>query len=149
LTGNLKSDFRDSTKILKDSASTKSKSYVALVQVTPPVNIDDLLQLSSTTNIMLDQRTPTRVPRRADMVRKKIIEWINIKPVLNETGQEMVEFFNAEMRTSAGTYVKEFIHGDDGRTIPSLRTLLGCESARCVQLDVLAVHLDWPSKLSE
>ena len=141
--------FRDSTKILKDSASTKSKSYVALVQVTPPVHVNDLSELSSKTNIMLDQRTPTRVPRRADMVRKKIIEWINIKPVLDEHGQEMVEFFNAEMRTSAGTYVKEFIHGDNGRTTPSIPTLLGCEAAKCVQLDVLAVHLDWPSKLSE
>ena len=139
---------RYSTKILKDSASTKSKSYVALVQVEPPVPLNVLLELSGKTNIMLDQRTPTRVPRRADMVRQKVIEWINIKPLPNEN-EKMIEFFNAELRTSAGTYVKEFVHGDNGRTTPSLGTLLGSESAKCVQLDVLAVHLDWPLKLSE
>ena len=38
--------------------------------------------------------------------------------------------------TSAGTYVKEFIHSDLGRTMPNLGSLLGCE-ADILQLDVL------------
>lgn len=33
-------------------------------------------------------------------------------------------FFILHLVTSAGTYVKEFVHGDLGRTIPSIGTLL-------------------------
>lgn len=139
--------IRESTKVLKDSASTKSKSYVCQVQVDPPVRLDDLMELSGKTNIMLDQRTPTRVPRRSDMVRQKVIESIIIKPLPNENGDDTIEFFNIELQTSAGTYVKEFVHGDNGRTIPSIKSLLKCDSAKCLQLDVTAVHLDWPSAL--
>ena len=44
----------------------------------------------------------------------------------------------------AGTYIKEFVHGDEGRTVPNLGTLLGCaEPAKILQLDVLNVHMDF------
>lgn len=44
----------------------------------------------------------------------------------------------------AGAYVKEFCHGDLGRTHPNLGTLLGCRT-EILQLDVVAVHMpDWP-----
>lgn len=43
-------------------------------------------------------------------------------------------------RIQAGTYVKEFVHGDFGRTRPSLGSLLGCQSD-ILQLDVTAVNL--------
>ena len=33
--------------------------------------------------------------------------------------------FIVHLSTSAGTYVKEFIHGDLGRTVPNLSTLFG------------------------
>ena len=41
--------------------------------------------------------------------------------------------------TQAGTYVKEFVHGDLGRTVPSLGSLLGC-SADILQLDVMGLR---------
>jgi len=53
----------------------------------------------------------------------------------------------AVMRTSAGTYVKEFVHSDDGRTDPSIKSMLGLTSAVVVSLDVLDVELLWPPKL--
>lgn len=40
----------------------------------------------------------------------------------------------------AGTYVKEFVHGDFGRTRPSLGGILGCQ-ADILQLDVTSVNL--------
>ena len=49
-----------------------------------------------------------------------------------------------ELKTSAGTYVKEFIHGDNGRTNPSLFDLMKMDWAKCLELDVLDVELDWP-----
>ena len=48
-------------------------------------------------------------------------------------------FMIVRMVTSSGTYVKEFVHGDFGRTAPSLGSLLGCE-ADILQLDVLGLH---------
>jgi tRNA pseudouridine synthase 10 len=40
---------------------------------------------------------------------------------------------------SAGTYIKEFVHGDLGRTVPSLGSLLVSE-ADILQLDVTNVY---------
>lgn len=48
--------------------------------------------------------------------------------------------------TQAGTYIKEFIHSDLGRTQPSLGSLLSCE-ADILQLDVMSVALDFPPVL--
>ena len=45
------------------------------------------------------------------------------------------------MLASAGTYIKEFVHGDLGRTIPNVGQLLETE-ADILQLDVTNVYLD-------
>lgn len=69
-------------------------------------------------NLVIYQRTPTRVLwRRADKVRKKVIKWIKIS-VINEKEMEVI------LEAQGGTYVKEFIDGDNGRTKPSLAELL-------------------------
>ena len=39
----------------------------------------------------------------------------------------------------AGTYIKEFIHSDDGRTTPSVSSVLKC-CAACDSLDVVGIH---------
>lgn len=52
--------------------------------------------------------------------------------------------FRAELTTTAGTYVKEFVSGDFGKTTPSLCSLLNCEHMKVVTLDVVSVCLDWP-----
>lgn len=52
------------------------------------------------------------------------------------------------METQAGTYVKEFVHGDFGRTQPSLADLLGveCGEIDLLELDVEGVDMEWPPK---
>lgn len=40
---------------------------------------------------------------------------------------------------SAGTYIKEFVHGDLERTVPNVGMLLGAE-ADIIQLDVLKLY---------
>ncbi|RXG68625.1 putative tRNA pseudouridine synthase Pus10 [Armadillidium vulgare] len=52
------------------------------------------------------------------------------------------------LNTQAGTYIKEFVHGDFGRTTPNLGSILG---AKCdiIALDVENVQLDWPPSLNE
>lgn len=55
------------------------------------------------------------------------------------------------METQAGTYVKEFVHGDFGRTRPSLADLLGVSSGEVdiLELDVEGVDMEWPPKWND
>jgi tRNA pseudouridine synthase 10 len=55
-----------------------------------------------------------------------------------ETEYVNSRFFILRLTTSAGTYVKEFVHGDMGRTEPNVGMLLGCD-ADILQLDVADV----------
>lgn len=48
-----------------------------------------------------------------------------------------------DVATQAGTYVKELIHGDFGRTSPSISSIIG-EHIDIIALDVTAIDLDWP-----
>lgn len=48
------------------------------------------------------------------------------------------------MLLQAGTYIKEFVHSDEGRTQPHLAGLLGLTTpAQILQLDVNKIHMDF------
>ena len=49
----------------------------------------------------------------------------------------------AEVVSEAGTYIKEFVHGDFNRTVPNVGTIMG---NRCdmLQLDVVNLSMVWP-----
>ncbi len=80
----------------------------------------------------IDQKTPTRVKhRRADKIRKRKVKTISI---LELSGDRVAFAITAE----AGTYIKELVHGDDGRTIPSIAGELGVE-IKVEELDVLEI----------
>ncbi|KAJ3317165.1 putative tRNA pseudouridine synthase Pus10 [Boothiomyces sp. JEL0866] len=125
---------KDNTSIMKDSASTKSKSYKCLVKCSSKVLWETVEKVNEMREIELKQQNPTRVPRRADLIRDKMIETIRIAKWKDgeiengdiEENQEIMVY----MKTSAGTYVKEFVHGDGGRTKPCLGDLLGAECSR-------------------
>ena len=51
--------------------------------------------------------------------------------------------FKLNLVTSAGTYVKEFVHSDFNRTKPSIQSLLGVDTD-ILALDVKEVLLSWP-----
>ena len=46
------------------------------------------------------------------------------------------------MDKTASLKLQEFVHSDNGRTVPSLGSLLGCE-AQILELDVAEVHMDY------
>ncbi len=82
---------------------------------------------------VIEQRTPTRVSaRRADMVRKRRV--YEIKPVSMAPEQWVLDVY-----AEAGTYIKELVHGDEGRTVPSISSILGTP-CQCVQLDVMGIE---------
>ena len=46
--------------------------------------------------------------------------------------------------TQAGTYIKEFVHSDEGRTQPHLASLLDLSKpASILQLDVNQIHMNF------
>lgn len=78
------------------------------------------------------QRTPQRVAhRRADLDRERRVRVLAARVL----APQRVEL---ELLCQHGTYVKEWISGDDGRTTPSFASLLGAPG-RCDVLDVLEI----------
>ncbi|CAI8238968.1 MAG: Uncharacterised protein [Methanobacteriota archaeon] len=92
-------------------------------------------KISELNGVELNQRTPKRVShRRADKIRKrKVIELYDIK-----VNNELVEF---KLRAQSGTYIKEMVTSDSGRTTPSVAELLNLK-CEVEWLDVLDIHSD-------
>jgi len=110
------------------------KTYRALVRLAEPVDAARLAALERLVGV-IDQRTPRRVlKRRADRVRRRRVCTLEWRPL----GPRDVEL---DVRAQAGTYIKELVSGDDGRTRPSVTEILGA-AAECAELDVLAIHVD-------
>jgi len=115
---------------LKNTENEKIKIYEAVVWTKK--NIDEKLceAINKVENLKINQITPLRVlHKRVLKTREKIIYKLNIKEILNP------HFMILEVKSSAGTYIKEFINGDLGRTFPSLGDIIGNE-CDIIQLDV-------------
>jgi tRNA pseudouridine synthase 10 len=122
----------DATAVIRVKESSPLKSYRVVVRgEVPEAKINEALALVPRRAIA--QRTPTRVVhRRADRVRTRRI----VAVTLAECGPGR---FTLELRAEAGTYIKEWVEGDGGRTDPSLAQLLGAPLA-VESLDVLEIH---------
>jgi tRNA pseudouridine synthase 10 len=127
----LRPSSREEVRQIK--AATPDKVYLAEVRIHGKVNkgqVDEVVQ--SLSQARITQQTPTRVAhRRADLARDRGIKELR----LTEFSDERLVL---ELRTESGTYVKEFVSGDNGRTVPSLSAALGvpCE---VTALDVIQV----------
>lgn len=131
--GSLKLNSRASIVKLKLGGERFDKRYRIIIRVEEMPSEEKLREVEKmSTNLMIEQRTPKRVAwRRADKVRKKRIRSLKLKRI----GRKRLE---AVMETQAGTYVKEFITGDEGRTRPSLAELLNTP-ANWEALEVLQI----------
>ena len=114
--------------------ATPTKTYRVKVKADGKVNKEAVVKATlSFKNVCLDQRTPQRVEhRRADLVRNRTIHWIEADNFGEDT-------FDLKLETESGTYVKEFVSGDEGRTKPNFSEALGIQ---CVveELDVIAIN---------
>jgi tRNA pseudouridine synthase 10 len=85
------------------------------------------------------QRTPLRVlPRRKDATRRRLVKELKVLDYDPASRRACVR-----LRGESGLYVKELMTGDDGRTQPNVRTLLGIEQIEVESLDVVRVHDDF------
>jgi tRNA pseudouridine synthase 10 len=123
---------RDAVQRVKELAPTKT--YKVKVRADGKVNKERVIEVAqSFRNLCIDQRTPARVEhRRADLVRKREILWAEADWIDENT-------FDLTVETESGTYVKEFVSGDGGRSRPNFSEVLGVQC--CVEtLDVLAIN---------
>jgi tRNA pseudouridine synthase 10 len=79
----------------------------------------------------ISQQTPNRVShRRADLERIRMVRALRAESV---EGREVVFVVEAD----SGTYIKELMHGDEGRTKPNVAELVG------VPCEVLSLDVIW------
>lgn len=128
----------DAPKRVKDLRA--DKSYRALCQPTSEgAPLPDEAAVAALTEAftgrLIEQKTPTRVAhRRADLVRRRTVRELAL------VGRED-EGLVFRIRAEAGTYIKELVSGDEGRTVPSLSAEAGVELV-CARLDVLDIHAE-------
>ncbi|TFG19935.1 MAG: tRNA pseudouridine(54/55) synthase Pus10 [Promethearchaeota archaeon] len=122
---------------MKSKAETSRKTYNVLVESEKEINLEEFNSyIKELKEIFehqkLNQRTAQRVShRRADIIRKKTIFRVDgqyLKPNL----------FEFVIETQGGTYVKELINGDEGRTNPSFTEIFKIPLV-CKELDVINV----------
>lgn len=123
-------------------AESKRKGYRSLVWCERPVAREDLdsrlrsvFHMQDTDEegvaaLKIDQWTPLRVLHRRSLLKRVRYIYSYSFIVLDR------HFFLLDIVTSAGMYVKEFVHGDLGRTQPNLRSALEAQTD-ILQLDVV------------
>ncbi|XP_041838703.1 putative tRNA pseudouridine synthase Pus10 isoform X2 [Melanotaenia boesemani] len=133
---------REAMSRMKEGEEEKTKSYTALVWTQRPIQRDDIAFIDDIKDLTLNQKTPLRVlHRRALAIRQRVIHNMNTRFLDSH-------HFYLGLKTQAGTYIKEFVHGDFGRTKPNLCQLLKTDTD-IVELDVESVDVDWPPAVPE
>jgi tRNA pseudouridine synthase 10 len=122
-----------SDEVVKLKSAKPVKTYRVLAKLESPAGEEKLkMVVGAFKGREIDQRTPTRVAhRRADKVRKRRVLNIEIKRL----SDDMTEL---EVTAEAGTYIKELVHGDDGRTSPSLAQMLQTKT-EVLEVDVIGI----------
>ncbi|KAJ1628557.1 hypothetical protein T492DRAFT_908289 [Pavlovales sp. CCMP2436] len=119
--------------LVREGQAEHRKAYRCVVWLSRAVTAAEVLaKLDGAGAVRLEQKTPIRVLHRRPLLTRPRTVFSMRSELLN------AHFLQLDLVTQAGTYVKEFVHGDFGRTFPNLGSLLGC-AADILQLDVLDV----------
>ncbi|MDO9538322.1 MAG: tRNA pseudouridine(54/55) synthase Pus10, partial [Thermoplasmata archaeon] len=124
----------DGEEVVRIKSARPNKSYRVQVVFNVPVDEENLKEVVlSLGGTHIAQQTPNRVMhRRSDLNRERKLEKIEARQV----SPTEAEF---DITAEAGTYIKEFVHGDGGRTVPSIAASLGvgCEVKALDVLNIL------------
>jgi len=127
--------WTEKARIAQLKETPHAKEYEALVELATPAEPEKLaekLAALAGRRLEITQHTPDRVAhRRADKDRMRWIEFRALEPLPDG-------LLRVRLSTQHGTYVKEVLSGEGGKTTPSLSSLLGV-ACRCRELDVLAI----------
>lgn len=128
---------------IKEGEESKTKEYRALCCCSRKISQVDIDKVNTTIDLDIEQKTPIRVLHRRTLAsRRRRIYKLRLEPVkvgdFDSVKEEYLDnLFTLTLLTEAGTYIKEFVHGDFGRTKPSLSDLLGDCDTDLMELDVM------------
>jgi len=123
----------------------KRKLYSALCFSTVPLTKELLDKLEQSTPLTIQQNTVVRVLKRRPLHERP-------RDIYTMRTFQIDDYhFLLKLETQAGTYIKEFVHGDFGRTRPCVGEIMGIEPNQVdiLELDVESVDLPWPPINSE
>ena len=125
--------FSNRDEIARIKKAEFRKIYRVTLEATQPLNKEKLIKVAQTLQDKpIKQLTPTRVAhRRANKIRERIIYNCTIESV-----EGIIAILTLE--TESGTYIKEFVSGDDNKTEPNLSELIGIP-CKVKELDVIDV----------
>jgi tRNA pseudouridine synthase 10 len=132
---NLRSASKDDVRRLK-KAEAATKIYKVLIDFDRDVSDEELETIKKAlAKAVIHQQTPLRVlHRRADLIREKYIYETQIKRLAPNRAE-------MKIRCQGGLYIKELVSGDEGRTVPSVASIINVE-AKPLELDVLKVIME-------
>ena len=125
--------FSDHDEITRIKKAEFKKTYRIVFESEKLINNEKLIKATqSLQGKSIGQFTPSRVAhRRANMVREKHIYMCNIESV---DGSMAILTLEAE----SGTYIKELVSGDDGKTKPNISEMIGAP-CKVTELDVIEI----------
>lgn len=146
---------------------SKKKIYRALCTIQQEATAELLTKLNIPNGMTIHQMTPLRVLHRRPLLSRP--RQVHSVKAYVDKGMVLVmkcfhsprSFFNThthicfadnhkaiilDIVTQAGTYIKELVHGEFGRTDPSISSIIG-QPIDIVALDVTAIDLDWPPEV--
>ena len=130
---------KEKQEMMKNIENDKRKTYRAICWISKSFKnqkeLDDYWKSCDIKfPLQLTQSTPLRVLHRRSLTdRTRSLFDIKLKWL-------SAQWVTVDITSQAGTYIKEFCHGDRGRTYPNLASLLKCNNANIIQLDVIAVQ---------
>ncbi|XP_029449571.1 putative tRNA pseudouridine synthase Pus10 isoform X2 [Rhinatrema bivittatum] len=133
---------REAVGHMKEGEEEKTKCYSALIWTEKPIQKTDIEFLDDLKELQIAQKTPLRVLHRRPLaIRPRVIHTMKTEYIDEH-------HFRLQLKTQAGTYIKEFAHGDFGRTKPNIGSLMKT-TADILELDVESVDVDWPPALDD
>jgi len=124
------------SKVNEVKGSRSEKTYTIRFTADDLTDEDTVTKaISSLSGVVIDQETPKRVShRRASKIRRRRV--VSVDNILIDGNEAQFS-----LRCEAGTYIKEFVHSDEGRTKPSVQSAIGRE-CEVLWLDVEEIHAD-------
>lgn len=124
----------DMNEVRELKSRRSDKTYEVWAETEKKVTEEDLKKAEKEiTGEKIEQRTPTRVNhRRADRVRERKIHHIQTQKLNSHE-------FKVNVKAEAGTYIKELISGDYGRTRPSIAEVMK-NKVSPTKLNVVKIH---------
>jgi len=129
--------FTDKETVVKlKRQEAAEKTYRVVVEFDRDISDEEMTLLEKTfSDTVIRQQTPLRVlHRRSDRVREKHIYETKTKRLASNR-------IEMRIRCQGGLYIKELVTGDEGRTEPSIASVISAK-VKPLELDVLGVIME-------